>query len=73
MNIFTLYDLKSDLNNIKYLRENSYWYKYLNRNSYYLTSFKEEMKERYKLTTRDKLDRFSKNLDKVSDIIDIFS
>lgn len=73
MNIYVQYDLKSNYNNIKFLRENSYWYKYLNRNSVYFKDFKEEMKDKYKLTTKDKLDRFSKNLDKISDIIDIFS
>ena len=73
MNIFVQYDLKNDYNNVKFLRENSYWYKYLNRNPLYLKEFKEEMKEKYKLTFKDKLDRFSENLDRVSDIIDIFS
>ena len=38
-----------------------------------LKEFKEEMKKGYKLTTEDKLYRLSKNLDRVSDIIDIFS
>ena len=73
MNIFVQYDLKNDPNSIRFLRENSYFYKYLNRSSTYLKDFKEEMKKGYKLTTEDKLDRLSKNLDRVSDIIDIFS
>lgn len=73
MNVYTLYEIKNNPNNLKYLRENSYWYKYLNRDSSYIKNFKEEMKVGYKLTFEDKLDRFSKNLDRVSDIIDIFS
>lgn len=73
MNITVLYDLKRDFNNIRFLRENSYWYKFLNRNPFYLKDFKDEMKRGYNLTFEDKLDRFSKNLDKVTDIIDIFS
>lgn len=60
-------------NNIKYLRENSGWYKYLNRSVNYINDFEREMKVSYKLTTKDKLDRFSKNIDRVSEIIDIFS
>lgn len=72
MNVYTYYELKNDLNSVKYLRENSYWYKYLNRDGSYVKNLKEEMKVGYKLTFEDKLDRFSKNLDKALDIIDIF-
>ena len=73
MNITVQYDLKNDFYSKRFLRENSYWYKYLNRSHFYLKEFKNEMKKGYNLTFEDKLDRFSKNLDKVSDIIDIFS
>ena len=73
MNIYTQNNLKSNQNNIKFLRENSHWYKYLNRDIVYFKAFESEMKTRYKLTPQDKLDRFSKNIDKISEFIDIFS
>ena len=73
MNVITQYDLLTDPNNIRFLRENSYWYKYLNRSNLYLKDFKEALKVKYKLTPKDKLDRFSKNIDRISQIIDIFS
>lgn len=73
MNVYTQMALRKDINNIKYLRNNSSWYKYLNRSFSYFNEFQNEMKISYKLTTKDKLDRFSKNIDKVSEIIDIFS
>lgn len=73
MNVYTQYSVKADPNLLRYLRENSYWYKYLNRSTYYLEEFRQEMKTRYKLTPKDKLERFTKNIDKVSQIIDIFS
>lgn len=73
MNLNIQYNIKSDINKIRFLRENSYWYKYLNRNSNYLTEFNNEMKIKYKQTSKDKLDRFTKNIDKVSQLIDIFS
>ena len=38
----------------KYIRENSYWYKYLNRNPGLLSEMEREMKEKYKLTASDK-------------------
>jgi len=72
MNVNTQVSLRSDVNYIRFLRENSYWYKYLNRNNIYLPELVNEMKIKYKLTTSDKLDRFTKNIDKVSQLIDIF-
>ncbi len=73
MNLYVQYNLKNNINNLRFLRENSYWYKYLNRSSNYLPLLEKEMKIRYKLTPKDKLDRFTKNIDKVSELIDIFS
>ena len=73
MNLILQYKIKQNPNYQKFLRENSNWYKYLNRSPYYLTEFEKEMKVTYKMTTKDKLDRFSNNLDRISQIIDIFS
>lgn len=72
MNLNTQVSLKTNPNYVRFLRENSYWYKYLNRNSNYLPELINEMKIKYKLTPSDKLDRFTKNIDKVSQLIDIF-
>lgn len=73
MNLDIQYKIKSNPNYIRFLRENSNWYKYLNRSYVYFNDFEKEMKIKYKMTPKDKLDRFSKNMDKVSQIIDIFS
>ncbi len=73
MNLILQYKIKQNPNYQKFLRENSNWYKYLNRSPYYLTEFEKEMKVTYKMTTKDKLDRLSNNLDRISQIIDIFS
>jgi len=73
MNLQVQSNIKTNPYKIRFLRENSYWYKYLNRNSNYLTEFNQEMKIKYKQTPKDKLDRFTKNIDKVSQLIDIFS
>lgn len=73
MNLYTQYNLKNNPNNLRFLRENSDWYKYLNRNTSYLKELEREMKIKYKLTPKDKLDRFTKNIDRVSQLIDIFS
>lgn len=47
----------------KYIRENSYWYKYLNRNPSLLSEMEREMKEKYKLTASDKINDISEKLD----------
>lgn len=47
----------------KYIRENSYWYKYLNRNPCLLSEMEREMKEKYKLTASDKINDISEKLD----------
>lgn len=73
MNLNLQYRLKSNPNYLRFLRENSNWYKYLNRNPNYFKEFDQEMKTRYKLTTKDKLERFTSNIDKVSQLMDIFS
>ncbi len=46
----------------QYLRENSYWYKYLNRNPLAISRMEQEMKEKYKLTPKDKLENVSNTL-----------
>ena len=73
MDLNTQYRIKSNHNYIKFLREKGIWYKYLNRSSVFFKEFDKDMKTNYKLTSKDKLDKFSKNIDKVSQIIDIFS
>lgn len=49
--------INSDINLKRFLRENSYWYKILNRNEYAFNDFVNEMKVKYKLTTSDKINR----------------
>ena len=73
MRIETLIKLRSNINNINYIRENSNWYKYLNRNDKYFPLFEEKMKDRYKLSTEEKLKRFGDTIDSVSKIMDILN
>ena len=73
MKIDTLIKLRSDINNINYVRENSYWYKYLNRSDSYFKKFEEEMKEKYKITPEEKLKKLGDTIDSVSKIIDILN
>ena len=49
------FKLKSNPLFIKYLHENSYWYKILNREPNMFNEFVEEVKKNYKLRTSDKI------------------
>ena len=62
--------LKKD-NYLKYLRQNSNYYKLLNRSVNNYDDFAKKMKEKYKLRTIDKVDNFVDNIDLISKIIDV--
>ena len=68
-------DLQFKINNnellIKYLKENSYMYKYLNRSDIYFNDFINYMKEDYKLRTSDKVNNFINKLDMLSSFIEV--
>lgn len=55
----------------RYLRENSNWYKELNRDPNSYDNFVKEMKKKYKLRTIDKIDNFVDTVDLVTKIINI--
>ena len=69
MTLETQFKLKSNTLYIKYLHENSHWYKILNRDPSRFNDFIEEMKVNYKLRASDKLDRALSTLEMVSTII----
>lgn len=51
------FKLKSNQNYIRYLRENSYWYKQLNRHPETFKVFEEQVKDHYGLRPTDRLER----------------
>ena len=55
----------------QFLREHSYWYKYLNRNNNYYKDFISDMKEKYKLTTADKLNKMANNINMFKSFLDV--
>lgn len=56
----------------KYLKEHSYWYKYLNRDESLIKEMEQEMQKQYKLTMEDRMERVANSLNLVSNIMDIF-
>lgn len=53
----------------RYIRENSYWYKMLNRNPMLIDKMIQEMKDKYKLNTGDKIERLQERLNFVESLL----
>ncbi len=66
------YKIEKDINLKRFLRENSYWYKYLNRNSNSFKYFVDDMKKNYKLTTMDKINKTMDNINMLQSFLDVF-
>ena len=54
------------------MRENSYWYKILNRNENAYMEFASDMKIKYKLTTTDKINRTIDNIGLIQSFLEVF-
>ena len=57
----------------KYLHENTKYYKLLNRDPSFIYILEKYMKEQYKLTLPDKIDKFKEKLDMLNTFIDILN
>jgi len=71
MDLQTQMIIRNNPNIHRYLRENSYWYKYLNRDPTSIKILEMEMKERYKITTEDKISNVSRNVEMISAVLNI--
>ena len=71
MQIETQIRIRSNPNLYRYLRENSYWYKYLNRSPNTLKALEQEMKERYKLQTKDKMENVANSIKLIQSFLEI--
>ena len=69
MRIDIQFKIKSNPLYIKYLHENSYWYKILNRNPDMINDFINEVKTNYKLRTSDKIENVISTIDMISTIL----
>ena len=71
MDLNTQFKLYNDPLMHRYIRENSYWYKILNRNPLLIDKMKEEMKDKYKLTTQDKIENLSNKISMLGTILKV--
>ncbi len=65
------FKIKSNPNFQRYIRENSNWYKNLNRDPSTFKMFQDELKERYQLRPTDKINSFVEKLDMIRNLMDI--
>ncbi len=71
MDIKTQLIVRSNPNIYRFLREESYWYKYLNRNPESIKDLEKRMKNKYKLTTEDKLERVGNSISLLHSFMDV--
>ena len=65
------YNINQDENLKRFLRENSYWYKYLNRSNIFYKDFVNDMKDKYKLKPTDKLNKIMEDINMVSTFLNL--
>ena len=71
MDLNTQFKLYNDSLMHRYIRENSYWYKLLNRDPLLIDKMKEEMKDKYKLTTQDKIENIGNKITMLETILKV--
>ena len=72
MNIELQFKLRSNPIYFKYLHENSYWYKILNRNPDKFNEFVEEVKTKYHLRQKKKKKKAIDTVDMLSNVLSAF-
>lgn len=70
MDLIIQQKLENDPKMAQFLKENSYWYKELNRNSDNYKDFLNAMKEKYHLKVSDKINDAIDGIDLVSGILE---
>ncbi len=73
MDIPTQIRIKNNPYLYRYLRDNSSWYKNLNRNPNSIKQMEIEMKRAYKLNLSDRIDNFSQKIEMIRSFMDILS
>lgn len=63
--------INNDLRLKSFIRMYPYWYKILNRNPLMYNDFVKDMKEKYKITTTDKLNKTLNNISMIQTFIEV--
>lgn len=73
MDVQTQIKIKNNPYLYRYLRDNSSWYKALNRNPNSIKQMEIEMKKAYKLNLTDRIDNISGKIELIRSFMDIMS
>ncbi len=73
MDLKTLHYVRSNYYITSYLREHSYWYKYLTRNPNSIQELEKETKEYFRLRPKDKMEDLEKRLMFIRQFMDILN
>ncbi len=71
MQLDIMMKINEDIKQKQFLREYSYWYKYLNRDVKYYKAFLDDMRVKYKLTTSDKINKVISNINMFKSFLDV--
>lgn len=71
MTLDIIFKINSNDNLHRYLRENSYWYKLLNRNPKLINKMEEDMKKAYRLTFEDKVNDITTKINLIKGFMDL--
>ena len=71
MNLNLQYRIYQDPKQHQFLRENSHWYKYLNRSEIYYKDFINDMKDKYKLKPTDKINKMVDSINMINSFLDV--
>lgn len=63
------FKIKQNQNYQKFIRENSIWYKYLNRDPTLFREFEEAVKDKYKLRVTDKINNAIETFDMIQKVL----
>ena len=63
------FKIKNNPNYQKYLRENSFWYKILNRSPQSLKNFEDEVKHNYRLKFTDRIGETLKTIEMIQNVL----
>lgn len=71
MNLDLQFKINNDANLKRYLRENSYWYKILNRDPTKINELTNEMKEHYRLRPTDKINDIAEKMKMINMFLNV--
>lgn len=73
MNIETQIKVRNNYNLYRYLRDDSTWYKLLNRHPEAIREVEREMKNYYKMNVSDRIDSVNKKIEMIKTFMDILN